>query len=72
MPIPLAMDYHLAKEKHEVSLESGINLPQDLPLRTLKSAASAPSIIHSMLQDIRNGRETEVESLCDNATRLVC
>lgn len=67
MPIPRALVYRMAEEIYEVAVESGVNLPRDLPLMTLNSAASVSSMTPSMLQDFRTGRELEIESLCGKA-----
>lgn len=63
-PLLLTMVGRLAEEIYEVAVKSGANLPRDLPQRTLNSAARAPAMVPSMLQDARNGREMEHELLC--------
>ena len=52
---------------YKVAVKSGANLPRDLPRKPLTSAADVEPIVPSMLQDARNGREMEVESLCGTA-----
>lgn len=63
-PLSLAVVQRLAAEIFEVAVKSGARLPRDLPLRTVSCAASTPSIVPSMLQDVLSGRKMEVEAIC--------
>lgn len=60
----LGMVCDLAKEIFNVAVKMGISLPTDLPLRTIELARINPSLVPSMLQDVRNMKMMEVESLC--------
>lgn len=68
-PHLLAMVQRLAEEIYEVALKSGAKLPRTLLQETLRSAATAPPMVPSMLQDARSGREMEIEPLCGNVLR---
>ncbi|KAJ8114480.1 hypothetical protein OPT61_g3650 [Boeremia exigua] len=59
----------LAKETFNVAVKMGASLPSDLPLKTIETARTSPSLAPSMLQDFRNKRTMEVESLCGNVVR---
>lgn len=54
----------IAKETCNVAVKTGISLPKDLPLKTIELARINPSLAPSMLQDVRNRKLMEVESLC--------
>lgn len=54
----------LAKETFNVAVKMGASLPSDLPLKTIEAARTSPSLAPSMLQDFRNRKMMEVESLC--------
>lgn len=56
--------YDLASETFDVATKLGISLPTNLPLKTIESARVNPSLSPSMLQDVRNKKAMEVESLC--------
>lgn len=60
----LGIVYELAKETFNVAVKMGISLPTDLPLKTIELARTNPSLAPSMLQDVRNKKLMEVESLC--------
>ncbi|KAH6639110.1 2-dehydropantoate 2-reductase-like protein [Boeremia exigua] len=59
----------IAKETFNVAVKMGTSLPSDLPARTIETARTSPSLAPSMLQDFRNKRSMEVESLCGNVVR---
>ena len=63
-PSSLALVQRLAEEMYQVALKTGVDLPQDLPQTTLNSTARASSFVPSVLQDVRKGREMEIEALC--------
>lgn len=54
----------LAKETFNVAVKMGASLPDDLPIKTIETARTSPSLAPSMLQDFRNRKMMEVESLC--------
>lgn len=54
----------LANETFNVAVKLGISLPEDLPEKTIEFARNNPSLAPSMLQDARNKRLMEVDSLC--------
>ncbi len=54
----------LAKETFNVAVKMGASLPIDLPFKTIEMARTSPSLAPSMLQDFRNRKLMEVESLC--------
>lgn len=54
----------LAKETFNVAIKMGASLPSDTPFKTIEAARVSPSLAPSMLQDFRNKKMMEVESLC--------
>ncbi|KAK8225220.1 ketopantoate reductase PanE/ApbA C terminal-domain-containing protein [Phyllosticta paracitricarpa] len=54
----------LAREIWQVAAKMGINLPEDLPEKTISVARSSNAVVPSMLQDARRARPMEIESLC--------
>ena len=60
----LSLAYRLAEEVYEVAIRSGAKFPADIISRTMSSLHRSAPIVPSMLQDARNGRQMEVESLC--------
>jgi 2-dehydropantoate 2-reductase len=56
--------HSLATETFDVATKLGISLPENLPSNTIESARLSPSLVPSMLQDVRNKKAMEVESLC--------
>ncbi|KAK7548637.1 2-dehydropantoate 2-reductase-like protein [Phyllosticta citricarpa] len=59
----------LAREIWQVAAKMGINLPEDLPEKTISVARSSNAVVPSMLQDARRARPMEIESLCGNICR---
>ncbi|KAK8232873.1 2-dehydropantoate 2-reductase-like protein [Phyllosticta capitalensis] len=59
----------LAREIWQVALKLGIDLPNDLPERTVEIARNANAVVPSMLQDARRARPMEIESLCGDICR---
>lgn len=56
--------HELASETFEVAVKMGVSLPDNLPDKTIELARSNPSLAPSMLQDVRNKKLMEVESIC--------
>ena len=63
-PRLVAMVKCLAEEIYEVAVKSGAALSRDIPSESVGSAARAPSMVSSMLQDARGKREMEIGPLC--------
>ncbi|KAH7377884.1 2-dehydropantoate 2-reductase-like protein [Pyrenochaeta sp. MPI-SDFR-AT-0127] len=59
----------LANETFNVAVKMGISLPEDLPAKTIEFARNNPSLAPSMLQDARQKKLMEVDSLCGNIIR---
>jgi 2-dehydropantoate 2-reductase len=58
------MVHQLATETFDVAVKMGISLPMDLPFKTIEWARENPSLAPSMLQDMRNQKQMEIDSLC--------
>lgn len=65
----LQMVHEIAEETFNVAVQMGVSLPRNLPERTIELARDNPSLAPSMLQDVRNKRPVEVDSLCGNVIR---
>jgi 2-dehydropantoate 2-reductase len=63
-PMGLTLVRKLASEISQVGLRNGVQPPKDLDAMIIGSAAAAPTIAPSMLQDARLRRQMEVESIC--------
>jgi 2-dehydropantoate 2-reductase len=64
----LHMVKQLATETFNVARALGIDLPDDLPERTIELAREHKALEPSMLQDRRAGRRMEVEALCGKSS----
>ncbi|KAH9878811.1 hypothetical protein IAQ61_002085 [Plenodomus lingam] len=65
----IRMVQELAEETFNVALKMGVRLPKNLPDMAIELARANPSLAPSMLQDVRNRKPVEVDSLCGNVIR---
>ncbi|GME23897.1 uncharacterized protein LTHEOB_10323 [Neofusicoccum parvum] len=65
----LQMVRHLANEMYDVAVRLGISLSGNVPVETIECARNNPSLVPSMLQDARQKRPMEVETLCGSICR---